>query len=405
MQNQINEIRKLVERRDSKKAEVAIAKLLRLDIAKEDEFTLLILRVHTRLISGRPSDAILDWQTANDLDSIAASKPEVQELLGDCYLARFEMAAVGFVQKMDLREAHQIYQRIVSLNPDYDNTGWIYYQQGRISLTEGQSYIAESLFHKALFSPSNVAALTAYCYERLGFVAYYESRQPKQALIYLNKAVDTYPTSEPRLWLVQVYILRSRVLRETNLDAAIESAHMAYELARSRNKHLSAEALLTLAELLSVNNGRETEVVDFIQQFIQVSKAPLGVDVTWSRAYEMLGDSHFAMGRYAESIIAYENALQYNPDHPWGETIYYRIAKSNYQQQQYAEVVNNLQSIISDSRDYRVFNLLANAYYGLREFKQAAWFYQAAIKLAPSGINIETMQAYYELSKQMNSPL
>ncbi|MDQ7034236.1 MAG: tetratricopeptide repeat protein [Anaerolineae bacterium] len=248
-------------------------------------------------------------------------------------------------------------------------------------------------------------ALTAYCYERLGFIAYYESRQPEQALIYLNKAIDIYPTSEPRLWLVQVYLLRSRVLRESNLDAAIESARMAYDLAYSQNKTLSAESLFTLSELLSVNNGREIEVVDFIQQFIQVSKAPVGVDVTWSRAYEMLGDSYFAMRQYAEAITSYQNALQYNPDHPWEETIYYRIAKAHYQQQQYNEVVDNLQVIIGDSQDYRVFNLLANAYYGLRQFKQAMYSYQTAINLAPSGINIETMQMYYQLSQQMNPPL
>ncbi|MDQ7034235.1 MAG: hypothetical protein Q9P01_05200 [Anaerolineae bacterium] len=151
MQNQVNEIRELIERRDSKKAEVAIAKLLRLDMTKEEEFILYILRVRTRLISGRLSEAIQDWQTASELNPVAESEPKFLELLGDCYLARFEMAAVGFVQKMDLREAHQIYQRILTLNPDYENSGWIYYQQGRISLTEGQSHRAEDLFHKALF--------------------------------------------------------------------------------------------------------------------------------------------------------------------------------------------------------------------------------------------------------------
>ena len=405
MQKHLNEIRELVNKRESKKAESAIAKWLRLEIMPQERALLLLLRGRARLLSGRASEAVLDCQTAAELHSALNTEAEALELLADCYLARFETAAVGFAQKVDVREAQKIYQRLITHEPDYRNIGWLQYQLGRIALIEGQSYIAESYFHKALFSPSTVPALTAYCYERLGFIAYYDSRQPKQAIIYLDKAIDTYPNTEPSLWLVQTYLLRSRVLRDDYLDAAIESTQKALQLAEKLNKSISAEALLTLAELLVMAGHRETEVIESLQRFLQLSKPPVGVDVTRSRVYEMLGDAYFATAQYAESVIAYQNALQYNPDHPWEETIHYRIAKAHYQQQQYAETVESLKTIVQDCQDYRVFNVLANALYGLRHFASAAHAYQTAITLAPPGADTETMRTYYELSLQMNSPL
>jgi tetratricopeptide (TPR) repeat protein len=400
------DIQELIRQRDSKKAEGAIAKLLRDDLTTEERAAILLLRARTRLLAARPGDAILDWQEAQKLDKAATLSPETQELLADCHLARFETAAVGFAQKADVREANGIYQRLVQTYLDYPNMGWLYYQQGRISLIEGQSYAAESYFHKALFSPSTVTALTAYCYERLGFIAYYESRQPKQALVFLNKAIDTDAASEPRLWLVQVYLLRSRVLRDTSLETAIESAQSAYDLADTLNKNLSAECLFSLAELLALDRGRHTEIIDCLQQFTQISKNPVGVDVTWSRVNEMLGDAYFATGQYELAIAAYQNALQFNPDHPWEETLHYRIAKAHYQQQQFAETLEVLKRIVSDNQhDYRVFNLLGNSLYALRFFGQAAQAYHTAIELAPPGVDTATMRTYYELSQQMNLPL
>ena len=205
------QIQELITSRDYKKAERAIANLLRTDLSSEDSATLFLLRAKARLLSGRPSEAIHDWKQAEEISRIFASKLESQELLADSYLSRYETASVGFAQKSDVREASQIFQKISSKGEEYANIGWVYYQQGRIALIEGQSYAAETYFHKALFNPSTESALTAYCYERLGFVAYYESRQSKKALIFLDKALDTYPISEPRLWLVQVYLLKSRV--------------------------------------------------------------------------------------------------------------------------------------------------------------------------------------------------
>ena len=404
MQNRLKDIQTLIKLGDIKKAEVTIARLLDAEPEPSEQAELLILRARTRLLTNRITEAIEIIQSAQNIDASAMSDI-AQELLANCYLARFEGAVVGFAQKSDVREAQHIYQNIIQTNPEYENMGWVYYQQGRISLIEGQSYAAESYFHKALLSPSNIGSLTAYCYERLGFIAYYESRQPKQALMYLNKAIDTYPSAEPRLRLVQIYLLQSRVLRDSNLVTAIESAQEAFHLAENINNTIAAEALFTLAELLTLHQGRNIEVVECLRQYMQITKAPVGIDVAQSRAYEMLADAYFALGQYVEAVDGYEEALTYNPDHPWEETIRYRIAKAHYQHQNYAAVLDNLKSIVEDSQDYRIFNLLGNAFYGLHDFKQAASAYQKAIRLAPQGIDIETMRMYYQLSQQMNSPL
>ena len=192
--------------------------------------------------------------------------------------------------------------------------------------------------------------------------------------------------------------------KKLDVSSAIESAQEACNLAQSINKTLHAESLLTLAELLSLT-GNNLSKIEVLQTFMQVSKLPVGIDVTWSRVYEMLGDSYFATAKYTEAITAYQSALRYNPDHPWEETIYYRIAKAHYQERQYAETIENLKLLITDCEDYRIFNLLANALYGLRHFREAAQAYHQAIDLAPVGVDVETMQYYYQLSQQMNSPL
>jgi len=72
-------------------------------------------------------------------------------------------------------------------------------------------------FTHALLKQSHVPALTAYCYERLGFIAFYESRELRSAVTFLQKAIATYPANDARLWLVQAHTLHSRILREMRL--------------------------------------------------------------------------------------------------------------------------------------------------------------------------------------------
>lgn len=411
MQKSLRQIQKLIASREIKKAEVQIARWLRAISTSDDDYPeLLRARAQVRLLASRPEEALHDLQKACNLRPEWKQQPATLEMLADSYLSRYENATVGFAQKSDVREANELYDRLLREFPDYENQGWIYYQKGRACLIDDRAYAAETFFHKALFAPSTVSTLTAYCYERLAFIAYYEARQHKQALVYLNKAIDTYPASEPRLWLVQVYLLRSRVLREMDLSAAQASAEQALQISseNASNRALLAEPLFAVAEILADQPGREQAVIEFLQRFTQTAKAPLGVDVTWSRVYEMMGDAYLKLKAYEEAIAAYQNALQYNPYHPWEETVYYRIGHAYYQLQRYEEAIATLEALTENEEpitDYRVYNLLGNAFFALADYDKAAAAYEQGIALAPASADTERMQAYYELSQQMNLPL
>jgi tetratricopeptide (TPR) repeat protein len=407
MKPELAKIEAFIESRDIKKAEAAIAKLMRSNPSTTIQAELLQQRARIRLMSARVEEALSDLAELRLLAPADFDKPSVTSLLGDCQLARFEAETLGFARKEDLRTAQSLYQSIIDTQNDYPNLGWVYYQNGRALLMEDRASAAESSFHKALFAPSKNNALTAYCYERLAFIAYYEARQPRQALTYLDKAIDTYPNSESLLWLVQLYLLRSRVLKEKHLDEALLSAKKALKLA-SDNRGLLADASFALAELLSQYTGNADEMIEHLQRFMQHSKTPVGVDVTWSRAYEMLGDAYFQTQQYEVAAMAYHNALHYNPDHPWEESLRYRLACSYYQQKDYQAVMDGLSQVLTEGKsldDYRVYNLLGNAHFALGQYAEAVRCYEKSLQLAPLGAEVQTMQNYYELSQQMIQPL
>jgi tetratricopeptide (TPR) repeat protein len=403
MKQELAKIEAFIEARDIKKAEAAIAKLLRSNLSTETQAELLQHRARLRLMASRVEEAFSDLAELRQLNPAAFEKASLMSLLADCQLARFEAETVGFAKKDDLRSAQNLYQNLIENHRDYPNLGWVYYQNGRALLMEDRASAAESSFHKALFAPSKHNALTAYCYERLAFIAYYESRQPHQALTYLDKAIATYPNKESRLWLVQVYLLRSRVLKDKYLEEALLSAKKALKLATD-HRGLIADASFAIAELLSVYAGNAAEMIEHVQRFMQHSKNPVGVDVTWSRAYEMLGDAYFETQEYEAAVIAYYNALACNPYHPWEESLHYRIACSYYQHKEYTVVIDALKKLLGDGKstdDYRVYNLLGNAHFAQGQFADALAHYEKSLNLAPMGAEVQTMQTYYELCQQI----
>ena len=91
-----------------------------------------------------------------------------------------------------------------------------------------------SIFKNHFLTPSHVNVLTSYCYERLAFIAFYEQRDLIAALGFVGKAIDTYPTSANQAWLVQVYILRSRIYKDRReYKAALEVAEDAVSIANA----------------------------------------------------------------------------------------------------------------------------------------------------------------------------
>lgn len=392
MNNQLNEIEGLLRQRKYKIAEVKITKHLRTLVDHpQHQAELLILRARVKLLTSRPEGGLEDIAKASGVYPDIMAQPRAQEVKADCFFARYELSALGFAERSDWLMAERLYKAIIDHYPAYNNLGWIYYQFGRLLLSANQIERAVEAFHRALVSPSDVPALTSYAYERLGFTAFYEQRDFRQALTYLDKAVQTYPTSEDRAWLIQAHLLKGRILRDTHrLGEAVEAAKEALRLANQRGiaKASQLEAYLIAAEIFSRAPGQEVRVMEVLAQYFQRSKRPPGVDVTWSRAYEMLGDASFAAGLYERAVTAYLAVIQYNPYHPWEVSIYQRVAKAYYQQGLYETAIQAVQRALKSAKaedqlpDADLYDILGSSHYALAQFEQAVAAFDQALVLA-----------------------
>ena len=403
----------LLNKRDVKRAEVLIARSLRTeDLSIKERANLLVARAHTRLLSARVDDALEDLDQARELLHDEFETPHTLELLGDCHFARFELASVGFADRTDTAQALTAYEHILEDYPDYQNRGWIYYQRGRVLLTENRIDGAVDCFQNALLNPSTFPALIAYCYERLGFVAFYEHREFEQALNFLSKAVATYPSHDDRLWLVHVHTLRGRVYREMcSYDSAVDEASTAINVALSaEGKAGLSDALLGAAETLALVEGRERDVIAHLQQYTQISKRPLGIDVTWSRIHEMLGDAYFKTNGFQNAVVAYQAALQFNPYTPWELSLHYRIARTLYQLGDYEKSVQAIQKMLHAAEidgqviaDYRVYNILGNSYFALHSYPEAIRAYESALQIAPANADsLDKIRQYYQFAQDLS---
>lgn len=412
MNEQLQIVDVLLAKDEVKKAEIVLAKLLRTEAASDEERAeMLIRRARIRLVSARPEDALDDLSTIAAMRPKYAESPGLLELRADCHFARFELASVGFADRNDTDVAQSLYHQIIRQNPDYANLGWVHYQLGRIKVTENAIRDAIPHFQQALLCPSQTRSLTAYCYERLGFIAFYEERDLEKALAFLSRAIDTYSGQSNHSWLVQVYILRSRVMRASGQYDGMHSAiEQALQIASSSENKLSlVEGLLAAGEMLSDMDGSEREVIQYLHQFTQIARKPLGVDVTWSRVHEMLGNAYFNLGQYENAIQAYQSALQFNPDHPWSLSLYYRIARSYYQQRAYQQVIEIIQRMQRHAQtdgqeidDYRVFDVLGNSLFALKHYDRAIEAYQTALSIAPPNADsINKIKSYRDLAREL----
>ncbi len=412
---QYRNVDELLNRRDVKRAEVLIARLMRAELSASERAHLLIVRARARLLSARIDDALDDLIHAQMLLPDEFISPLTLELLGDCHFARFERASVGFADRSDTAQAIAAYDHLLVDFPQYGNRGWIHYQRGRILLTDNRIADAVECFGQALLAPSIVSALTAYCYERLGFVAFYERREFDQALSFLDKAAATYPNQEDRLWLVHVHTLCSRVYREMRaFDSAVEAANAAVAVASSADgKAGLSDALLTAAETLALLEGREKEVIARLQQYVSISKQPLGIDVTWSRIHEMLGDAYFKANQWQTSVAAYEAALQFNPYTPWELSLHYRIARGLYSLGDYERSVQAVQKMLKAAEadgeaisDYKVYNILGNSLFALKRYDEAVHAYESALQIAPANSeSLDKLRQYYQFAQDLSKPV
>jgi tetratricopeptide (TPR) repeat protein len=379
---------------DARRAEIQLGRLLRDELDPVTRSEILVRRARARLLLSRPDEALVDMHTALDLAPDLLRLNDMQCLLGDIHLLRFELAAVGFAERTDTDRALQAYQTIMQRDPLYANSGWVLYQWGRLLLSRDQMDEAYARFSEALLNPTTSAVVTAYCHERLGFIELVERRDPAAALVQFNRAAIAYPREAPLSWMVRLHLHKARALREqTRFDEAAEAALTARRLLKPLDpeyRALASEVSLMLGETLAKTPGNEREAVEYLSQFLQLSRKPQGIDVTWSRVHETIGELWFQVEAYDAAIEAYRQALAYNPYHPLEVLVNYQIARANFRRKEYREAIAFVNAMLkaaeSDGQsvtDYRVYSMLASAYFALGNFAQAAEAYKQALHLAP----------------------
>jgi tetratricopeptide (TPR) repeat protein len=111
------------------------------------------------------------------------------------------------------------------------------------------------------------------------------------------------------------------------------------------------------------------------------------------------------------SVSAYQSALQFNPYHPWEESLLYRVARSAYHAGDYDTAIESIRRLIGSAEkdeepvsDYRIYSLLANALYAQQQYPQAADAYAHALRLAPPNAEaLPTLQQYHRLALNISS--
>ncbi len=414
----LNDIDEALARKEIKKAEVMLARLLRgKNFNSEERAALLVRRARARLEGARPDDALEDLETASALDESIPKDVKTWILRGDIHFARFELAAFGFADRADSDQARECYQQVLASTPESAQLSWVHYQLGRILLSENNVEKAVSHFEKALdFSPvpPNIHALS---YERLGFIALFEYRQAEKALEYFNQAIKIYPSGDDPGWLVQLYLRISRAYLESGKhQEALDTARRALRGIQDGATHRAAlpEAHFALGEVLAAMQGSEAEAIEHYLRFLQSSKRPPDIDVTWSKVHETIGNLSFRLERYQQAKAAYEKAMEFNPYHPWEVNLRYQIARCYYRLRDYEHAVEAIEKMKklgeNDSApitDWRVYNLLGNGYFALEKYKLAAEAYRHAIELAPpAAAGLEKAHIYLRFSEElMQSPL
>jgi tetratricopeptide (TPR) repeat protein len=379
---------------DIKHSEILLTRELKTTKDKQSRIQLLIQRTRLRLRLHHVDAAWEDF-AAIQLAQTQADAPTYRQLVlleADCNLARFETASVGFANRQFLNRSIDLYEWLMSSQDSDEALSWIHYQLGRARMFAMDFFSAAQEFKRSLALPGtgDYPELTAYCYERLGYIEYYEYRNPQLALAYLRRALVTYPDATDDRWRVSVYLLCGRILKETHkIESALDYTKAAFDITlQSDDKALLGEPLLAITEILALTSGNDRYIVDVITRYMHFKRRPPGIDLTWGILNDMLGDAYFNLGQYDNAIEAYRDALFFNPDHLTEANVQFKLGRCYYQLRQYRRVEQcvrrGLSEIDRENFGYAesyLYELLGHACFANGEYDKAITAYEHSIEL------------------------
>jgi tetratricopeptide (TPR) repeat protein len=413
MQFELSEIKQLIDQGKYKQAEKVISLTLGADLDFNRK-ELLLLRGRVRLLTGRIGELISDISYLSNTNPSWLQEPSFIELVADANLAQFENANLGFRDTVSLQTAINLYKRLMDEFTNYENRGWVCFQLARTHLIQNKVGLAIEYFSTALSSRSTVKNLPALCYERLAFIAFYELRNFDEALGYINQALKS-DSDDPREldWRIQAQLLRARILHllGCNWDSYNTLDNVIHSISEQQTDSTAAlaEALLASAEITSDIDGLEHKTIHYLHHFMRIAKRPVGVDVTWSRVYELIGYSCFALNLFSEAEIALKTSLEFNPDHPWFSNISFLIARCYYNQSDFSRVIISIRSLqqrgIEDDPmldQSLLYGMLGNALFATKHYGEAAEAYGNALETVATTTRVsKDLESYQSLALEL----
>jgi tetratricopeptide (TPR) repeat protein len=409
----LDEIDEALALQEIKRAEIALVRALKTTQTPAERAALLFRRAQARLMDARPDDALEDLTTSLALEASLKDHPDTALLLGDIYFSRFELANVGFANRADTETAHKHYQALISEHPQHPRRAWAYYQLGRIKLSQNEAPEAARYFRQALALPPLPAHVHALAYERLGFIALMEDRQAQAALGHLQAAQQAAPPEMDATWQVQLQLRMSRAHLDLGAyGAALEAAQQALRLAQagSSPQHRAAlpEAHLALGEIMAKLSGYEEQAIEHYVRFLQASKRPPGIDVTWGQVYEQIGQLYLRLENFQLAMGAFEKVLELNPFHAGDSHLQYQIARCCYRLRLFERGLAVLEGLHQAAQaegqiihDWKIFHLKANLLFALEKYAPAAAAYQQSLALTPPPNKAKEIQIYLRFSQEL----
>lgn len=397
----------LIQQGDIKRAEVAVTRWIRASKSDQGLAEAYLARAHCKLLSERPQEALEDWDLAFLSDPDVAQFPKALEIRADAHFALYEMSSVGFAGSEEQYTSTKLYHQLITDFPSDANRGWWHYQLGRVLLSANRIEEAKSHLQFALQFPSKSDSLNAHCYERLAFIAFYEDRNLTAALDFLDQALSLYPDRASREWQIEILLLKARITLDLNrLTQAIKCIENAVTILDPKGIQRPA-TLFTAAEILMKMPNQEETAIPLLEECLQLSKRPPGIDVGWARAQELLGEAYFKNERYQDAVSSFRQALHHNPYSPWSSTLRYQLACAYYQSGSYDHACECLSQLIASEKsegskisDYRIYDLLGNAHFALGRYDAARSAYSQALDLTtPHSQENAKIKRYYEFAQ------